>query len=620
MTELTATCLQKTQQIDDLHPGMDALLLTVFEYPVGQTVCEATLNPRLTPFSNKIAPLALTAAHDLQTALADRKDLDFKEGKMFGVLVVRTTIGLRYLAAYSGKLSGKWDLAGFVPPPFDVSAVNLLLRDVETDLHGLKELKRFLRIDDRLSHIGANHRQLQDSHKAEHVALVEQHQKRRAGRQLQRRAHAESAIGSGRSKMQASIAQLDRQSSDDKQARKALNKNYRQQLAKSSRQLEQLRALQDCFETVRGNLSAQAQRRYFDLFDVVDRAGYPIDVAHLDADRLPPGGTGECAGAKLLCYANRYNLESIAMAEFWWGPPPAGEIRHHGAFYPSCRSKCGQLLPRLLEGSTASSLSPSMVSAIKTSHLQRGGTTASTAVTDPHAVDVFNAQKLPVLYEDDYLAVVDKPTAVLSVPGKIDKRSVYEWACEHWPKADGPLMVHRLDMDTSGLLLIAKNAISHRLLQQQFERGDVTKTYTALLENPLSTDQGTINLPIRPDIDDRPRQLVCHQYGRKSATNWQVIETSDYCRVDLQPVTGRTHQLRVHCASPQGLNSPIVGDPLYGDSARAINTESDELSRSGSPSTPPRISQRRLMLHARRLEFHHPVYGKLVSVESDVPF
>ncbi len=582
----------------------------------------------LTPFANDVSMLAKTAARELQSALQKDLNKSIVEGKMFGVLVVRLQDEYRYLCAFSGKFNGCWDVPGFVPPPFDVSGAENLLAQTETTLNSLKDLRDFLSVDRRLSRLQTEHLRLLAEQSSEHQKLTGCLQLKRARRKRMRNCLTVSNALAMCDDSKLSAASLDQESRDDKKLRKAVNKKHSQDLQASKSRLDQLCTLRDRFEHRRIQLSSEAQRRYFALFKVVSRTGSAIDVGRLNAGGLPPAGTGECAGAKLLSYAVQQKLEPVAMAEFWWGPPPAGEIRHHGAFYPSCRSKCGQLIPRLLDDKTAQTKSILDVPdrcGDRPGALDRSTIAASVAPLDD--VHVIDADNLTVLYEDDQLAVIEKPASVLSVRGKVGNRSVYDWAYDQWPDADGALLVHRLDMDTSGILLIAKNAKAHRLLQQQFERREIEKVYIALLESAPSADRGRIELPVRPDYSDRPRQLVCHQQGKEAVTLWQVIErqamekqimkrdvtehSAHGCRVELRPLTGRTHQLRVHCAAPKGLNSPIMDDPMYGNYSQLMQKSS---------AGPNGVRRRRMKLHATRLIFRHPLTGNSLAVESTVPF
>ena len=281
---------------------------------------------------------------------------------------------------------------------------------------------------------------------------------------------------------------------------------------------------------------------------------------------LPPGGTGDCCAPKLLQYAYLNHLTPVCMAEFWWGLSPKGEIRHHGQFYPACRGKCKPVLTWMLQGLDVDP-SPEAAACKK--------------------LDV------SVIYEDDSIVVVDKPSGLLSVPGRTERHSVATIAEERWP---GSLLVHRLDLYTSGLLVIAKNREAYHNLQQQFSEHTIDKRYVAQLDGQLPADKpkkGVISLPLYADPMNRPRQVVDHLLGKPAVTDYEVLTPTF---IALYPHTGRTHQLRMHCAHEDGLGCPIKGDELY-----------------GQPSD-------RLYLHAEQLWLTHPVTGQRMHFISKCPF
>ena len=331
--------------------------------------------------------------------------------------------------------------------------------------------------------------------------------------------------------------------------------------------------------------SIALQQWIFQQFRLRNALGEEQDIHTIFAEtahRNPPAGTGECAAPKLLQYAYLHQLQPLAMAEFWWGNSPKGEIRRHGHYYPACRHKCEPILGFMLRGLKVE--------------------------PNPLLISNTDATQLETVYEDEYLLVVNKPAGMLSVPGKTGQASVLSILQERYPEATGPLLVHRLDMATSGLLLAAKDKDTHGLLQKQFEGRTVKKRYIALLDGPVTGKEpkGFIRLPLRPDFDNRPLQMVDFQYGKPAVTRYEIISvilseakdlnTPHYTRIALYPETGRTHQLRVHAAHPDGLNCPIVGDPLYGQPAD------------------------RLYLHAERLEFRHPITNKTLRITKEAPF
>ena len=274
---------------------------------------------------------------------------------------------------------------------------------------------------------------------------------------------------------------------------------------------------------------------------------------------LPPGGTGDCCAPKLLQYAYQHHLKPVCMAEFWWGPSPKTEIRHHGQFYPACSGKCKPVLTWMLQGLDV----------------------------DPNPEEVGFPHLVPeVVYEDDAIAVINKPAGLLSIPGRTEEYSVATWAQQRWPES---LPVHRLDMGTSGILLVAKNQEIYQTLQKQFTDHTVKKKYLAVVEGVPAKEHGIIDLPLLSDPLNRPRQVVDFEHGKRAITEYRVLSPPNL--LALWPHTGRTHQLRMHCAHEQGLGCPIKGDELYG-------TKSD-----------------RLYLQAQAISFVHPVTGKRMHFE-----
>ena len=274
---------------------------------------------------------------------------------------------------------------------------------------------------------------------------------------------------------------------------------------------------------------------------------------------LPPGGTGDCCAPKLLQYAYQHHQKPVCMAEFWWGPSPKTEIRHHGQFYPACSGKCKPVLTWMLQGLDV----------------------------DPNPEEVGFPHLVPeVVYEDDAIAVINKPAGLLSIPGRTEEYSVATWAQQRWPES---LPVHRLDMGTSGILLVAKNQEVYQTLQKQFTDHTVKKKYLAVVEGVPAKEHGIIDLPLLSDPLNRPRQVVDFEHGKRAITEYRVLSPPNL--LALWPHTGRTHQLRMHCAHEQGLGCPIKGDELYG-------TKSD-----------------RLYLQAQAISFVHPVTGKRMHFE-----
>ena len=490
-------------------------------------------------------------------------------GKMFGVLVVQNQAGeIGYLQAFSGKLAGKNHHPGFVPPVFDLLEETGFYRRGEAELNRLNRQIEALEQDPVFE-------QLRGTFLAENLVAERQISQEKIRLQTAKKARQQQRDATTDSEaLQTLETTLVQQSMHDHYLLKDLKKHWKQRLEQLQSQLDTYQStLQDLKET-RKLKSAELQQRIFTQYRFLNQAGKQKSLADIflqNTTAQPPAGAGECAAPKLLQYAFLHQLKPIAMAEFWWGASPIGEIRKHGHFYPACRGKCEPILAHMLEGIPLET------------HVTLGSTAADL--------------KIETLYEDEHLLVVLKPAGLLSVPGKSVHDSVYFRLKQQYPDASGPLVVHRLDLATSGLMLIAKTSAVHKNLQSQFIKRSIQKRYVALLDGLLPHDQGTIDLPLRVDLDDRPRQMVCYEHGLSARTHWEVIDRlNGQTRVYFYPVTGRTHQLRVHAAHPNGLNTPIVGDELYG------------------------IPGDRLMLHADRVVFLHPVTGEEMVVESKAQF
>lgn len=336
-------------------------------------------------------------------------------------------------------------------------------------------------------------------------------------------------------------------------------------------------------ETVLAALKAERKQRsqalqewLFEQYRMNNARGEYYNLMEIFRGKIPPGGTGECCAPKLMQAAYANGWQPLCMGEFWMGPSPKDELRIEGNFYPSCRSKCKPILEFMLQGLDV----------------------------EPNPLLEKNREvirQLRVLHEDEAMAVISKPSGMLSVPGKDDLPSVFSVMKERYPDATGPLIVHRLDMDTSGLMLIARTEEAYHILQDQFITHKIEKEYVALLDTANSVRKpegsGTIDLPLCVNPYDRPRQIVNAEYGKRAITHYRIEgETPEgYIKVRFNPQTGRTHQLRVHSAHAEGLGSPIVGDNLYG-------TPKD-----------------RLYLHAEKISFFHPLTGERTTF-TDIAF
>ena len=479
------------------------------------------------PFNLQPHPVAQRAAQQLQQTLNSSfmEHYDFSmpnAGKMFGVLVVKTEQGeLGFLAAFAGIINQQWYVPGFAPPVFDVAVYEEKLSYAENELNDISAAIASLHNNQSRLNLQRQFEDLSAEYVVQYERLKQQHKIKKAARR-QLRAQVDSPI----SIKQKQIL-LGFESQQDRLEMKAFKKNW-------CTRLDYVQAQQQKFETqleVLGKAYRQQQNRLRDqlwgTYRLQSSQGDFLTVPELFADDKPLPGTGDCAAIKLLHFANTYHLQPIALAEFWWGAQPIDEVRHHGFYYPCCRGKCRPLLPYLLKGLA---VQPEPV----------------------YGMTKFILNVPETIYEDEELLVVNKPAGMLSVPGSTVTDCVYSRIRQRYPYATGPLLVHRLDLATSGLLLIAKNLHTHKALQRQFAKRLVEKRYEALLEqSPVERlgDRGTVDLPLRVDLDDRPRQRICVDHGKKALTHWRLLSTEqNVTRVYFYPVTGRTHQLRIHAA------------------------------------------------------------------------
>ncbi len=512
------------------------------------------------PFDVPPHPLARRAAEEL---LEELRGSAIDEGKMFGVLVVADARGeLSTLRAFSGMLGGRWEHPGFAPPLFDPAAWEVMWPAGQASLRDHELALRAIDSDPRR----AERRALLSARLAARTTALEElrelHRDRKAAR------HAARATTLDPAALQA----LAQESRGDTAERRRFDAEVAH--AELAAQVAADVAERAAIEQQRAAESRALMKLVHDSYVITSYRGERRALRALFAPGEPPGGAGDCAGPKLLGLAYRRGLRPVALAEVWWGPPPATGGRHAGVFYPSCRGKCGPILPFMLDGLPV----------------------AGATVFGARAIA---ADEPRVVFEDDDLVVVDKPIDLLSVPGRSGalRDSVQTRLRARYPAATGPLVVHRLDLETSGLLLAAKSEVTHAALQAQFARREIDKRYIAWLAGDVRGDRGVIDLALRVDLDDRPRQIVDPVHGKPAVTEWTVLVRADgRTRVALVPRTGRTHQLRVHAAHPSGLGAPIVGDRLYGAAAE------------------------RLQLHAEWLAFVHPRTGQRVEVESTAPF
>lgn len=540
-----------------------------------QSISHIPLPEKFTyPFHYTPHPLCVLATEEvkafIETQVKWQEELSL--GKMFGVLIVQDNKEvISYLAAFSGNLAGKNLHPFFVPPVYDllqpqgffkieeeqISTINSRIKELEAD-PTYQTLKQRLKTETEQATVALT------KAKAELKANKE-------ARELRRQSVA--------SLSEEEQTALIKESQFQKANFKRLEREWKKLLEERKAEVVAFETAIEDLKMERKERSAALQQKLFQQFRMLNAKGEVKDLCTIFKEtvhKIPPGGAGECALPKLLQYAYLHQLKPLAMAEFWWGNSPKTEIRHHGYYYPSCKGKCEPILKHMLQGLEVDE---------------------NPLTTDPRP-----HMDLEIVFEDEWLLVVNKPSGILSVPGKIETvDSVFQRVRKKYPNATGPMIVHRLDMATSGLLLIAKTKEVHQHLQAQFENHTIKKRYIALLdgsklEKPIKKN-GRIELPLCLNPLDRPRQMVSEEYGKTAITEYQVLESSgEYIRILFYPKTGRTHQLRIHAAHPQGLGCPIVGDELYG------------------------MKDNRLYLHAEYIEFCHPVYGETICLQKEAEF
>ena len=567
------------------------------------------------PFCYDVDPLAEAASLELQRYIADADLMSTEKGcgKMFGVLVVEYedeegALQRGFLAAYSGLLGGRNDWPYFVPPVFDAQQPDGHFKRTEREISAINHEIAAIEHDPGYLQSVEQHEQTKkrfqaevDAFKAEvDAAKARRDARRKSGEPLSEEEQAEMIRES-----QFMKAELRRRRKAMEQADSTLNTQHSTFLKSLQRKRKQM--------------SDELQRWLFSAYRMLNAKGEErdlIDIFREYTHAMPPAGAGDCCAPKLLQYAYLHHLRPVCMAEFWWGESPASEIRHHLHYYPACRSKCLPILTHMLKGLD---VAPNPLA-------QKRHT------TEPR-----------VLYADEYIMVVDKPAGMLSVPGKAESvRSEFSDSAnisvEEYFANNSKLKIqnskflkaaHRLDMDTSGLLVLARTEQAYVELQRQFASRETVKRYEAVLSgvptqnSKLKTQNSSaqpsgcleaISLPLIADINDRPRQRVDMEHGKPALTLYNIVEVRavdantavayttkkvDKGRtlVHLYPKTGRTHQLRVHCAHPLGLACPILGDPLYG------------IERAD-----------RMYLHAAELTFRHPITGETMHFLSPSGF
>ena len=563
------------------------------------------------PLDYQPHPLCIAVCKELQTYLSKREDWreEIDKGKMFGVLIVENAnpepgaSEIGYLAAYSGQIGGRSDWDDFVPAVFDYLQPDGYFKTHEAEISDINQRIKQLEGNEHIKEAKSLILQLQEERKQTIAAYQEKMKEAKAKRDARRMTgnltpEEEAEMVKESQFMKAELRRLKKSLSE----KTTLETEYEVFQADILR-LKQLRktlsdALQQwLFSQFRMQNHEGKMKDLLEIFRDAALRDYPqatLATSRIAALKMvPPAGSGECCEPKLLQYAYLHGYRPLQMAMFWWGESPKEEIRHHLQFYPACNGKCKPILHWML---------PDRVFDSK----------------------IAEKQALETLYEDDQLAVIYKPSGLLSVPGKDSSQpSVYSIMRKKYPAASSPLIVHRLDMATSGLMIIAKTDFAYHRLQKEFLHHRVQKKYIAIIgckdqeacdkiwekakkeelkeegKSSIATEKQKISLPLMPDYLDRPRQIVNHEQGKEAITEYEVLDRIDatHLRLALYPKTGRTHQLRVHCAHHEGLNAPILGDPLYGNEKAS-----------------------RLHLHAEEITFEHPFTGKKMTITRKADF
>jgi len=554
-----------------------------FFHEFDQDISDIALPDQFTyPFYYQPHELIKLAAKKLQRYLSEQTELQHNFGlddtmsglvigKMFGVLLVRSeSEEIGFLAAFSGKLGDSNHIKGFVPSIFDMLQPDGFYKIEEANISQLTLDIIALEEDIKYQKI---HQEIISLEKEKQAALSEAKQKFREGRSIRKQERQKAKIELTTAAYEVLHEKHKKTSLEQQHQIKWLTYNWTQKIDKKIQLIAEDQQKIKALKSERKKRSAALQEKLFEQYNFLNNLGNERNVKDIFSERFidPPSGSGECAAPKLLNYAYKNKLTPLAIGEFWWGASPKSEVRRHGHFYPSCKRKCDPILSHMLIGLDVEE--------------------------NPLAVDNGNEKTLEILYEDKDLLVINKPHDFLSVPGKQISDSVQTRMEEKFPNEKGHLIIHRLDMSTSGLMVISKNKDSHKKLQAAFINRTINKRYTAILDGEITTEEGEISLPLRVDLDDRPRQLVCYEHGKPAKTIWRRVQSVEQgTLVHFYPITGRTHQLRLHAAHADGLNTPILGDDLYG------------------------ISNDRLYLHASFLKFEHPSNGKTMTFHSKAPF
>jgi len=535
------------------------------------------------PFYYQAHPLCVLAAQELQDHIItnnnwnhifwkSKKNNELPIGKMFGVLLVKTYNGqIGYLAAFSGKIGDKNIYPNFVPPVYDMLAKDsFFLAERESLIRLSDEIAFWENHPDYITVVTVHQNYIEHSQKD----LSETKAKLKTYKKIRDAKRAELVLKLSTDEYYQLCEELKEESLIKQFHYKELAAFWRQRLAKSSEDVKVFEDKIRLLKEQRKLQSVEVQEKLFKQYSFLNAKGEFKNLYQIfnhERNIQPPSGAGECAAPKLLQYAYLHNLQPLALAEFWWGESPLSEIRQHKTFYPSCRGKCEPILMHMLQGLDVEN--------------------------NPLLNNLASEKSIDIVYEDDFLLAIHKPAELLSVPGIHIEDSVYTRMQQMFPDCKSPMIIHRLDMSTSGIMLIAKTKDAHQYLQAQFIKRKVKKEYIALLEGVVNDKKGKISLPLRVDLEDRPRQMVCYDFGKHAETEYEVLDVvNNRTKIRYFPLTGLTHQLRVHSAHPLGLNTPIVGDDLYGK------------------------QDSRLHLHAQSIEFIHPISKKWITLICEAEF
>ena len=512
------------------------------------------------PFCYEPDPLCLLAVEEVKRYLQQQSDWqeEVAAGKMFGVLVCEAGDGrLGFLAAYSGQIQGREDHEWFVPAVFDYLQPDGYFKREEAEITAINHrISALEQADDYVAARASLTRLTREA--ADEIDAYKERMKEAKARR--------DALREGGIVHRQDEEVLVRESQFQKAELHRLKQRWQQQLHEAEAYVKTFSEPINHLKHERKRRSDALQHWLFDHFVMVNEVGEHRSLTEIFAQTpqgVPPSGSGECCAPKLLQYAFLHHLKPLCMAEFWQGRSPKMEVRHHNHFYPACQGKCGPILGW------------------------------QTKIKAPKASPSPSKEGVVFIDNEQAFLIISKPSGLLSVPGKSGAPSVESILRERYPTLR---MVHRLDMDTSGVMVVALTDEAYHNLQRQFENHTIRKRYIALLDGEVH-GKGTINLPLRPDLNDRPRQLVDHEHGKEATTDYEVLAVEHgRTRIALTPHTGRTHQLRMHCAHHDGLGVPILGDRLYGRAAD------------------------RLYLHAEMLSFRHPATGEWVTFTDPCPF